>query len=546
MSLLQVENLSVHIRPRDAGAGVTVRPVDGISFAVEAGEVLALVGESGSGKSMTALAVMGLLPSAAFQAGGSVRLDGAALEDLSDAQRRALRGREMAMVFQDPMQYLNPVMTCGDQVGEALRVLDGRSRAEALDRVHELFREVGLPDPARQARQYPHELSGGMRQRVLIAMMLARHPRLLVADEPTTALDATVQAQILELLRGLARSRGMGLLLITHDLGAVARIADRAAVMHAGRLVETLPVKDLFARAEHPYTRMLIAAMPQNKAAESRNTPVTGASGPAPVPLLAAKDVRVHYEVRGGFLGGARGLARAVDGVSLEVYAGETVALVGESGSGKSTLGRALIGLGPVTSGEVLWEGRTDLRALDAAGLRAFRREAQMVFQDPYASLNPRLSAGTLIAEPLRIHRLAPKRDVPERVAQLLESVGIAPADAAKYPHQFSGGQRQRLAIARALAVSPKLIVADEPVSSLDMSVQAQVLDLLEELRLKLGLTYLFISHDLSVVERISDRVLVLHRGLVVEQGVTREVFANPRHAYTRTLLEASAPVVRA
>lgn len=541
MPLLEVEDLSVHI-PTDAGL---VRPVDGVSFSVAAGEVLALVGESGSGKSMSALAVMGLLPYAAAHAGGSIRFEGAALEQLSDKQRRLSRGREMAMVFQDPMQYLNPVMTCGEQVGEALRALDGADGAEAHARVIELFRETGLPDPERQFRQYPHELSGGMRQRVLIAMMLMRRPRLLVADEPTTALDATVQAQILDLLRGLALRRGMGLLLITHDLGAVARVADRAAVMRMGKIVETLSAADLFTRAAHPYTRMLLDAMPNKSVRVTHASPL-----PSPqfgsAPLLSARGIQVRYAAGGGLFGasGVSGAARAVDGVDLDVFPGETVAIVGESGSGKSTLGRGLIRLGPVTAGTLTWQGETDLLALGARELRGFRREAQMVFQDPYASLNPRLSAGYLLAEPLRIHAIIPERDVRARVAHLLESVGLPPEAAAKYPHQFSGGQRQRLAIARALAVSPKLVVADEPVSSLDMSVQAQVLDLLQELRARLGLTYVFISHDLAVVERISDRVLVLHQGRVVEEGRTRDVYANPRHPYTQTLLEAMAPRV--
>ena len=540
--LLSVENLAIDIRTETG----LVHPVTGISFSVSAGEVLALVGESGSGKSLSALAVMGLLPAAAFQSAGSIRFEGAPLENLSDKQRRLLRGREMAMVFQDPMQYLNPVMTCGAQVGEALRSLDHMSAQDAHARVIELFHETGLPDPERQFKQYPHELSGGMRQRVLIAMMLTRRPKLLVADEPTTALDATVQAQILDLLRGLSKKREMGLLLITHDLGAVARVADRAAVMHAGQIVETIAVSDLFTKASHPYTQMLLSAMPNRISIATQ----TGQAPEAPslfspiaaktiTPLLAARDIKVHYPVRSGMFGTAS-VAKAVDGIDLTIHAGETVAIVGESGSGKSTLGRALIRLGPVTSGELLWEGKTDLLALSPRELRGFRREAQMVFQDPYASLNPRLSAGYLVAEPLRIHGLAPEREMRARIAHLLESVGLKAADASKYPHQFSGGQRQRLAIARALAVSPKLVVADEPVASLDMSVQAQVLDLLEDLRDRLGLTYVFISHDLAVVERISDRIIVMLGGKVVEQGLTKDVYANPQHPYTQTLLEAS------
>jgi ABC-type glutathione transport system ATPase component len=551
MAILEVENLSIRIRA-DKGDFL---PVDGVSFHVAAGEVLALVGESGSGKSMTATAVLGLLPPVASVAGGSIRFRDQDLAGLSEDARRRLRGSGMAMVFQDPMQYLNPVMTCGDQVSEAMRVVEGASRAEASRRLLELFRETGLPDPELQARQYPHELSGGMRQRVLIAMMLALRPALLVADEPTTALDATVQAQILELLRTLALRRGMALLLITHDLNAVARTADRAAVMRAGKIVETLSVTDLFARPEHAYTRMLVGSMPrrldetgretgdgrrvqtQGREIASSNSPVSRL--PSPV-LLSARNITVQYPSSSGFLGRAGSLATAVSNVSLELRRGETLAIVGESGSGKSTLGRALVRLGPVTSGTLLWEGGVDLLKVEGRALRAFRREAQMVFQDPYASLNPRLSAGYQLAEPLRIHGLAPEREMRDRTARLLESVGLSAEDAAKYPHQFSGGQRQRLAIARALAVSPKLVVADEPVSSLDMSVQGQVLDLLEELRERLGLTYVFISHDLSVVERISDRVLVMHRGAVVEEGDTRAVFAGPQHPYTRTLLEAS------
>jgi peptide/nickel transport system ATP-binding protein len=535
MPVLSIENLVVRIRFENGG-GRSV--VDDVSLSVGEGEILALVGESGSGKSLTAAAVMGLLPPAASVAGGAIRVtDGLAdreVTGLDDAALRRLRGSAMAMVFQDPMQYLNPVMRCGDQVSEALRALDGVSRAEADARVHELFGEVGLPDPARHARQYPHELSGGMRQRVLIAMMLARRPSLLIADEPTTALDATVQAQILALLRDLTRRRGMALLLITHDLAAVARTADRAAVMQAGKIVETLPVSDLFDRPAHPYTKRLVAAMPRRNAA-----PVSDKREVVPNALLVAKDIVVSYAAQGLF-GAKPDVAPAVKGVSLEVMRGETLAIVGESGSGKSTLGRALIRLGPVTSGTLTWEDGRDLLALEGRALRAFRREAQMVFQDPFASLNPRLSAGYQLAEPLRIHGLAGASEAREKTADLLRSVGLSPDDARKYPHQFSGGQRQRLAIARALAVSPRLVVADEPVASLDMSVQGQVLDLLEELRARLGLTYVFISHDLSVVERISDRVLVMRRGEIVEQGPTARVFAAPEHPYTRELLAAS------
>lgn len=564
MPVLSIEDLVVRI-PAESG---DILPVDGVSFTVGEGEILALVGESGSGKSLTASAVMGLLPPAAGIASGVIRLGEKDITSLDDDALRRLRGAGMAMIFQDPMQYLNPVMRCGDQVSEAMRALDRVPRAESEARALDLFREVGLPDPARQARRYPHELSGGMRQRVLIAMMLARRPALLIADEPTTALDATVQAQILALLRDLARRRGMALLLITHDLAAVARTADRAAVMRAGKIVETLSVRDLFDRPAHPYTRMLVAAMPRrNGGSGSSGIVSSDGSGSGqlhafpypnpnpnsnsnsnhpedgrrrtPNPLLTAKDIVVSYAAQGLFAAKSD-VAPAVKGVSLEVRAGETLAVVGESGSGKSTLGRALVRLGPVTSGTLAWEDGRDLLALEGRALRAFRREAQMVFQDPFASLNPRLTAGYQLAEPLRVHGLAGAAEARARAADLLRSVGLSPDDARKYPHQFSGGQRQRLAVARALAVSPRLVVADEPVASLDMSVQGQVLELLEELRARLGLTYVFISHDLSVVERISDRVLVMRRGEIVEQGVTARVFAAPEHPYTRELLAAS------
>jgi len=549
MPILSVENLSLAISDE---SGV-IRPVSGVTFSVDAGEVVALVGESGSGKSLTATAVLGLLPKKISVADGGIRFKDADITRLADDARRALRGRGMAMVFQDPMQYLNPVMTCGDQVTEALRVLEGRSAAEANARAVELFREVGLPDPESQLVRFPHELSGGMRQRVLIAMMLALQPALLIADEPTTALDATVQAQILSLLRSLAQKRGMALLLITHDLNAVARTADRACVMQAGRIVESLPVADLFTAARNPYTQSLVAAMPRRDGGETivdagannhfplRDRPVSSST-----PLLTARDIVIAYPAPGGLFGSSRLAPPVVKGISLDVRAGETLAIVGESGSGKSTLGRALIRLGPVTSGSLVWSGdagSVDLLSLEGDALRAFRRQAQMVFQDPFASLNPRLAAGYQIAEPLRIHGMVTaggKGGLEARVTDLLESVGLRADDARKYPHQFSGGQRQRLAIARALAVSPRLIIADEPVASLDMAVQGQVLDLMEELRARLGLTYVFISHDLSVVERIADRVLVMHKGAVVEEGETSALFGAPREEYTRALLDAS------
>jgi peptide/nickel transport system ATP-binding protein len=577
MALLEVRNLKTHFRsgsgprhpPADGQDPGLVRAVDGIGFSVEAGEVLALVGESGSGKSVTSLSVLGLIPGTGFRAGGEILFESrvAGPIDLAKLPERdwlALRGNEISLVFQDPMNALNPVIPCGDQVAEGLRLHRKLSRAEARAKALDLFREVGIPDPDRRLDEYPHQMSGGMRQRVVIAIALACGPRLLIADEPTTALDVTVQAQILQLLLRERQARGMGILLITHDLGVVAETADRVAVMQAGRIVETAPVKELFANPRHPYTRMLLDAVPALRARTRSRPSVPVAAKAAPpaataataaaaageaakgnlhVPLLSAKDLRVWFPLRTGFLrraaGKATGQVKALDGFTLDIARGETVGLVGESGCGKSTAGRALLRLQAPTSGSIAWEGG-DLLAMGAADLRAFRRRAQIVFQDPYSSLNPRMVIGSILSEPLRIHGLH-KGNEAERVAEMLAAVGLSPDHANRYPHEFSGGQRQRIAIARALMADPDFVVADEPVSSLDVSIQAQVLDLLMDLKARLGLTYLFISHDLGVIRLISDRVAVMYLGRIVELADRDALFANPLHPYTQALF-ASIP----
>ncbi|MEO6098656.1 MAG: ABC transporter ATP-binding protein [Fibrobacteria bacterium] len=567
MALLEVRNLKTHFRsgarprhplPEGGQDPGLVRAVDGISFSVAAGEVLALVGESGSGKSVTSLSVLGLIPGAGFHAAGEILFESRAsgpvdLAKLPEREWLALRGSEISLVFQDPMNALNPVIPCGDQVAEGLRLHRKLPRAEARAKALELFREVGIPDPDRRLDEYPHQMSGGMRQRVVIAIALACGPRLLIADEPTTALDVTVQAQILQLLLRERQARGMGILLITHDLGVVAETADRVAVMQAGRIVETASVKELFANPRHPYTRMLLESVPAlrarangNPAAESgekrESSVVKSASGGISdprVPLLSARELRTWFPIRTGFLQRTTGQVKALDGFSLDIARGETVGLVGESGCGKSTAGRTLLRLQAPTSGSIAWEGR-DLLAMGAGDLRAFRRRAQIVFQDPYSSLNPRMIIGSILSEPLRIHGLH-KGQESAQVAKMLAAVGLSPDHANRYPHEFSGGQRQRIAIARALMAEPEFVVADEPVSSLDVSIQAQVLDLLMDLKARLGLTYLFISHDLGVIRLISDRVAVMYLGRIVELADRETLFANPLHPYTQALF-ASIP----
>ena len=525
MSLLAVEGLTIRFG--------TAAVVDRASFTVARGETVSLVGESGSGKSLTALAILRLLPPGAL-ATGAIALDGADMMAASPERLRAMRGRTAGMVFQEPMTSLNPLHRIGRQVGEAM-ALHGRRPSRAA--VVALLDSCGFPDAARRLGALPHQLSGGQRQRVMIAMALANDPALLIADEPTTALDVTIQAQILDLLAEQKARRGLALLLISHDLGVVRRHADRVCVMKDGGIVEQGRAAAVFARPSHSYTRMLLDAEPGG-----RPDPLPAAS-----PILAqATDIRVAFAGRCGLFRRAAATVRAVDGVSIAIRQGETVGLVGESGSGKSTMGLALLRLVPA-SGRVAFAG-ADLQSLTPAALRRQRAQMQVVFQDPYGSLSPRMAAGELVAEGLRVHeRLAPGPRA-ARVAAALAEVGLPADSAERYPHEFSGGQRQRIAIARALVLQPRLLVLDEPTSALDRSVQAQIVALLRDLQRRHGLAYLFISHDLAVVRALAHQVVVLRAGRVVEQGPADALFAAPREPYTRALMAAafSAPVAAA
>nr|WP_246520137.1 ABC transporter ATP-binding protein [Ancylobacter lacus] len=516
-----------------------------VSFHLGAGETLCLAGESGSGKSVTSLAIMRLLPKASLRvAAGSIRLEGRDLLPLPDRAMRRVRGGDIAMIFQEPMTSLNPVMSVGAQLTEAIRAHQGAANAAA--RARDMLDAVRIADPARRLGQYPHELSGGMRQRVMIAMALSCRPKVLIADEPTTALDVTVQAQILTLMRELKGEFGTSIILITHDMGVVAEMADRVAILRAGRIVEAAGVVPLFTVPREEYTRTLLAAVPRLGARTGLEGPprVTAAPAheppPAEGPVLFARDLSVSYPGPRNWLGLRAPGHRAVEGVSFELRRGRTLGLVGESGSGKSTTGKAVLGLVPF-AGEVTLDG-VAITGLSAREMRPVRRKAQMIFQDPYASLDPRMSVGAAIAEPLAIHRIGTPAERRERAAELLRRVGLSPDHAARYPHEFSGGQRQRICIARALALEPKLIVADESVAALDVSVRARVLDLMLELQETMGLAYLFISHDMAVIERMCHDVAVMRGGRIVEAGSRRAVFENPVEAYTRELM-AAVPV---
>ncbi len=526
-TVLRVEGLCVSVRT-EAG----LRPlVEDLSFTLRRGETLAIAGESGSGKSITSLAIMGLLPPPAVRVtGGRILLGAEDLTVLPEPDLRAIRGDRIAMIFQEPMTSLNPVMTVGAQLTEAIRAHDPISRSEAQKRAIEALRAVRLSEPERRMRQYPHELSGGMRQRVMIAMALALRPEVLIADEPTTALDVTVQREVLDLLRDLQRDLGTAIILITHDMGVVAEMADRVIVMRQGRQIETAATADIFATPQADYTRALLAAVPRMGKAAAR-PPVTSDV----VARLA--DVVVRYPLRGGLLGGVTQNVHAVERVSFDIRRGETFALVGESGCGKSTIAKAIVGLAP-HQGKIEIAGQT-IGGLRGDALKALRRKVQMVFQDPMASLNPRVRIGDLIAEPLVIHGIGSPPEQSARAADLMRRVGLEADQLDRYPHEFSGGQRQRICIARALALQPELIIADESVSALDVSVQARVLDLLRALQREFGVSYLFISHDMAVVENISDRVAVMYMGQIVETGTRAQVFGNPQHPYTRRLIEA-------
>lgn len=506
----------------------SVRAVDGLSFTLEAGGALAVVGESGSGKSASAYALLGLHRGTGARVGGTVRVAGTDVNAADDAGLRALRGAKAAMVFQDPLSSLDPYYPIGDQIAEVHRVHHRVSRKAARARAVQVLDRVGIPDAARRSRLRPHEFSGGMRQRALIAMALACEPRLLIADEPTTALDVTVQAQILDLLHDLRQETGMGLLLVTHDVGVAAESVDDVLVMRGGREVERGPVARVLGSPREAYTKELLAAVPR---VETRRVVPAQRVPEDSVPLLEAVGLRREF-------GRGSGKVAAVGGVSLAVHAGRTLGIVGESGSGKTTLGRMLVRLLDPTAGRLRYGG-TEIGSLSEKELRPFRRELQMVFQDPVASLNPRRSVGESVADPLRAAGERDEGRVRDRVGALLERVGLDPAHFERYPHEFSGGQRQRIGIARALAADPKVIVCDEPVSALDVTTQAQVVALLAELQQELSIGLVFIAHDLAVVRQVSDRVAVMRGGLIVEQGPADEVYGDPRDPYTKQLLAA-------
>jgi peptide/nickel transport system ATP-binding protein len=509
--------------------------VSDLSFTLARGETLCLAGESGSGKSLTSLAVMGLLPSPATRrAAGSIRLGATELTALSPRAMRAVRGDRIAMIFQEPMSSLNPVLPVGRQVTEAVLAHRAVGRREAERLAVEALDAVRIPRAAERMRSFPHEMSGGQRQRVMIAMALALRPDVLIADEPTTALDVTVQAQVLDLLRELQARTGTALLLVTHDMGVVAEMGSRVVVMRAGRKVEEGETAAIFAAPRTPYASELLAAAPRIGSGPGRQPTRSLAPGPA---VLEVAGLDVRYPARGAFPGARAAPVHAVKGVSFSIQPGETLSLVGESGCGKSTTARALAGLAPYT-GDIVLSGR-NLAGSGAAGAKRARRDLAMVFQDPYASLDPRMRAGDIVREPLDIHAVGGRSERRDLVADLFGRVGLPPDALSRFPHEFSGGQRQRLAIARALALRPKVIVADESVSALDVSVRARVLDLLRRLQAEFGIAYLFISHDMAVVENISDRVAVMLDGRIVETAPRDRLFAEPRHAYTRRLIEA-------
>jgi microcin C transport system ATP-binding protein len=527
MSLLDVQNLSVTF-----GQGERAfEAVRGVSFSIERGETVALVGESGSGKSVTALSLLQLLPyPAARHPSGSITFEGREVVGAPESVLQSMRGNRIGMIFQEPMTSLNPLHTIEKQIGEVLFLHKKMAPAQAKQRVLELLKLVALPEPEKRLRAYPHELSGGQRQRVMIAMALANDPVLLIADEPTTALDVTIQAQILKLLKDLQKRLGMALLLITHDLGIVRKVADKVCVMQRGEIVEQAPAARLFAAPKHSYTQMLLASEPRGAA-----LPI---ASDAPE-ILRVEDLKVHFPIKKGVFGKASDYVRAVDGVSLSVRAGETIGIVGESGSGKTTLGLALLRL-IKSQGLVVFLGR-EMGRLSRHELRALRPSMQVVFQDPFGSLSPRMTAGDIIAEGLDLNKLAGTPEEREqRIIAAMKEVGLDPETRTRYPHEFSGGQRQRISIARAVILKPKFIVLDEPTSALDMSVQAQVVELLRDLQRRLGLAFMFISHDLRVVRALAHRVVVMQNGRMVEQGAASELFANPREEYTKKLLSAA------
>ncbi|WP_413734555.1 dipeptide ABC transporter ATP-binding protein [Sodalis sp. RH21] len=563
--VLAVRDLKVHFTHE----GQRIEAVKNISFEINRGETLAIVGESGSGKSVTALSVMRLVE----LGGGKVdsgsmlfRRRNGRLVDLTTAGQstlRGLRGADMAMIFQEPMTSLNPVFPVGEQIAESIRLHQGKDHRSARQEALRMLDLVRIPTAKSMLDRYPHQLSGGMRQRVMIAMALSCKPALLIADEPTTALDVTIQAQILQLIRTLQREMHMGVMFITHDMGVVAEMADRVMVMYRGDDVESAPVEQLFARPLHGYTRALLAAVPKLGSMADSDFPAKfpllkpgqlGGADPAPAPVeralpqdtvppgaqpvLQVKDLVTGFDIRGGILNRVQRRVHAVEKVSFSLYPGETLALVGESGCGKSTTGRSLLRLVESQSGDIIFNGQS-ITAMQGNELQRLRRDIQFIFQDPYASLDPRLTVGYSIMEPLLVHGVAQGKAAQQRVDALLERVGLLPEHAQRYPHEFSGGQRQRICIARALALNPKVVIADESVSALDVSIQAQIVNLMLDLQREFGIAFLFISHDMAVVERVSHRVAVMYLGQIVEIGPRRQVFDHPQHAYTRKLMSA-------
>ena len=524
-NLIEVRDLAVEFVTLDR----TQRVVEGVSFDIRKGETLALVGESGSGKSVTAHSILRLLPyPLARHPAGEIRYAGEDLLKANEKRMRQIRGNRIAMVFQEPMTSLNPLHTVGTQINEVLQIHKGLRGKAASARTLELLELVGIPEPAKRIRAYPHELSGGQRQRVVIAMALANEPELLIADEPTTALDVTVQLKILELLKELQARLGMSLLLISHDLNLVRRIAHRVCVMQRGRVVEQASCEELFRNPQHPYTQELLAAEPSGDPAPAE---------PAP-PLLEVKDLRVWFPVKKGLLRRTVDHIKAVDGVTFSLPKGQTLGIVGESGSGKSTLGLAILRL-LSSRGEIRFQNQA-LESMSQRAVRPLRRQMQVVFQDPFGSLSPRMSVGQIVGEGLDIHGMGNAEEQAQAIIDALVEVGLDPESRHRYPHEFSGGQRQRIAIARALVLKPELILLDEPTSALDRTVQRQVVELLRSLQAKYNLTYLFISHDLAVVRALSHQMMVVRHGKVVEQGTARTIFAAPQHPYTQQLLESA------
>ncbi|MCK1409798.1 ABC transporter ATP-binding protein [Bradyrhizobium sp. 76] len=525
--LLSVRDLSVAFHQ----GGVTTLAVDKVSFQIRRGECLALVGESGSGKSVSALSILKLLPYPnASHPSGSIHFKGQELIDRSEQEMREIRGSDISIIFQEPMTSLNPLHTIEAQIGEIIQLHNPTSNAEARRRTLELLTQVGIPEPETRLKSYPHQLSGGQRQRVMIAMALANEPDLLIADEPTTALDVTVQAQILTLLAEIRGRLGMSLLFITHDLGIVRRIADQVCVMKGGEIVEQGPVEQVFKTPKHPYTRDLLAAEPKPDPAPPQPD--------APV-VMSADDLKVWFPIKRGLMRKTVGHIKAVDGVSIAVRKGETLGVVGESGSGKTTLGLALLRL-ISSNGRIVFLGK-DIQGLRFKEMRPFRRDMQIVFQDPFGSLSPRMSVADIVAEGLTVHQPQLSRgEREERVVKALEDVGLKPDTRNRYPHEFSGGQRQRISIARAVVLEPDFVVLDEPTSALDMLIQAQMVDLLRELQRRRDLTYMFISHDLRVVASLASHLIVMRGGKVVEEGQAAELFKNPKTDYTRALFAAA------